>query len=123
MRLRYDSSGRRQGIDNGIGGATSSVVNYGYDAVSRLSSLSHDLAGSGADQTLGFDYNPASQVLTRTSANDAYAANSAYNVSRSYAVNGLNQYVSAGPASFTYDANGNLTSDGSTSFAMTARTA
>jgi uncharacterized protein RhaS with RHS repeats len=32
-------------------------------------------------------------------------------------VNRLNQYVSAGPSSFTYDANGNLTSDGSTSFA------
>jgi hypothetical protein len=28
----------------------------------------------------------------------------------------LNQYTAAGPATFTYDANGNLTSDGSTSF-------
>lgn len=35
------------------------------------------------------------------------------NVSRNYTTNGLNQYVSAGPASFTYDMNGNLTSDGS----------
>lgn len=32
------------------------------------------------------------------------------------ASNGLNQYTSAGAASFTYDANGNLTSDGSTTF-------
>jgi uncharacterized protein RhaS with RHS repeats len=37
-------------------------------------------------------------------------------VSRAYAVNGLNQYASAGPAAFAYDANGNLTSDGATSF-------
>ncbi len=32
------------------------------------------------------------------------------------AVNGLNQYTTAGPASFSYDANANLTWDGSTSF-------
>ncbi len=38
------------------------------------------------------------------------------NVSRAYAVNGLNQYISAGPATFGYDANGNLTSDGANSF-------
>jgi RHS repeat-associated protein len=31
-------------------------------------------------------------------------------------VNGLNQYKTAGPATFTYDANGNLTGDGSTAF-------
>jgi len=41
-------------------------------------------------------------------------------VSRSYAVNGLNQYTSAGPATFAYDANGNLTSDGSSSFVYDA---
>jgi RHS repeat-associated protein len=33
---------------------------------------------------------------------------------------GLNQYTAAGPASFTYDANGNLTSDGSTSYVYDA---
>ncbi len=31
-------------------------------------------------------------------------------------MNGLNQYTAAGPVSFTYDANGNLTSDGATNF-------
>ncbi len=35
---------------------------------------------------------------------------------RNYAANGLNQYTAAGSASLSYDANGNLTSDGSTSF-------
>jgi RHS repeat-associated protein len=34
------------------------------------------------------------------------------NVARNYSVNGLNQYTGAGPASFSYDANGNLTGDG-----------
>ncbi len=31
-------------------------------------------------------------------------------------MNGQNQYTAAGPASFAYDANGNLTSDGSSTF-------
>ena len=44
--------------------------------------------------------------------NDAYASNTAYDVTRAYSVNGLNQYTAAGRRSFTYDANGNLTSDG-----------
>lgn len=38
------------------------------------------------------------------------------NVNRNYGVNGLNQYTSAGPATFTYDDNGNLTSDGSSTY-------
>jgi hypothetical protein len=33
---------------------------------------------------------------------------------------GLNQYTSAGPATFAYDANGNLTSDGSVSMVYDA---
>src|SRR3546814_7128951 len=37
-------------------------------------------------------------------------------VTRNYSANGLNQYTAAGSASFTYDANGNLTSDGSTTY-------
>jgi len=39
---------------------------------------------------------------------------------RAYAANGLNQYTSAGPAAFTYDANGNLTGDGTTSYVYDA---
>ena len=37
-------------------------------------------------------------------------------MARTYTVNGLNQYLSAGPAAFAYDANGNLTSDGGALF-------
>ena len=37
--------------------------------------------------------------------------------STSYAVNGLNQYLSAGGAAVTHDLNGNMTSDGATTFA------
>ena len=35
---------------------------------------------------------------------------------RGYTANGLNQYTTVSPANFTYDAKGNLTSDGINSF-------
>jgi RHS repeat-associated protein len=85
----------------------SSTMSYGYDPVGRLATLTRDLAGSG-DQVLGFTYNPASQIATRSSTNDAYAWTGSYAVNRPYATNGLNQYGSAGDATFAYDANGNL---------------
>lgn len=109
--IAYDNGGRRQSLSGGV------ATSYGYDPVSRLSSLTHDLANTAQDVTYGFtSYNPANQVVTRTVSNDGYAWTGHYNVNRAYAVNGLNQYTSAGPASFTYDANGNLTSDGSSSY-------
>jgi YD repeat-containing protein len=119
VRFSYDPAGRRQGIAFGQGGTTS-AVGYGYDAVNRLASLGHDLAGSAQDQSYGFLYNPASQMVTKTASNDSYASNTAYNVARPYSVNGLNQYTAAGGASFTYDANGNLTSDGTNSYVYDA---
>lgn len=125
--LGYDDLGRRATLARGGGVATTS---YGYDGASRLSCLTHDLAGGGApacagnvaggsDYLAGFVSSPAGQIVSRTVANDAYAYTEAYNVARGYAANGLNQYTQI--ASFatlnpTYDANGNLTSDGGTTF-------
>ena len=43
---------------------------------------------------------------------DGYAWNGYTTLSRAYTANGLNQYKTAGAATFTYDANGNLTGDG-----------
>jgi len=114
VHFSYDAAGRRSGL--GFAAGMTSTAGYGYDGIGRLNGLTHDLAGGGADDSRTFARNPASQIVTRTISNDAYASNTAYNVSRGYSVNGLNQYTVAGPASFAYDANGNLTSDGSTSF-------
>jgi RHS repeat-associated protein len=111
----YDSAGRRSSL--GFAGAGTS---YGYDAVNRLASLGHDLAGTSADQSYTFGYNPASQIVSRTSANDGYASNTATNTSRGYSVNGLNQYTAVGPNAYAYDANGNLTSDGTSSYVYDA---
>jgi RHS repeat-associated protein len=74
------------------------------------------MAGTSADQVIGLGYNPASQIASRSGSNDSYAWPGSVAVNRPYAVNGLNQYSSAGTATFAYDLNGNLTSDGTTSF-------
>jgi YD repeat-containing protein len=108
----YDGAGRLWATARAAGNGTV----FGYDALSRPASLSHDMPGTSADLALGFAYNPASQISSRTQSNDAYAWTGAYNVNRAYTTNGLNQYTAAGTAEFAYDPNGNLTSDGSTAF-------
>jgi len=108
----YDSLGRKYVQTGGAGQITS----FGYDPVSRLNALGHDLGEYDLDVNWGFTYNPASQLSSATLNNYSYAWNALYNVNRPYTTNGLNQYTAAGSASFTYDANGNLTSDGTTTF-------
>lgn len=108
--LYYNNRGSRSLLSSG------SSSHYGYDAVGRLNALTQDISGSAYDVTYGFGYNPASQMTTRSTSNDAFVYTGDVNVSRSYAVNGLNQYTSAGPASFSYDANGNLSGDGSSAY-------
>ncbi len=91
---------------------------WAYDKIGRVTSMRHLLGGVslGDGVTFAFQYNPASQITSRTLNNDAYANTAHYDVDRDYQVNGLNQYVQGGPAAFTYDDNGNLTSDGSVNF-------
>jgi len=111
--IGYDNQGRRSG-DTRSGASTT----YGYDPVSRLANLSNDLAGTTNDVTSTFGYNPASQIVTKTRSNDAYRFTGYVDVpGRLYTVNGLNQYTAAGSASFTYDDNGNLTGDGTNTYA------
>jgi RHS repeat-associated protein len=109
----YDQLSRLTSIMRGNG---STQTTYGYDGQGRTSSLSHDLAGTGADISSSFGYNDAGQITNRTRSNDAYAWTGAYNVNRPYQANGLNQYSSSGSASLSYDRRGNLTSDGSNSY-------
>lgn len=92
------------------------TTSYTYDGISRPMSIADDLAGTANDETSTFAYNPASQISTLTHSNDAYAFTGYVNVNRNYTKNGLNHYTTAGSASFAYDANGNLTSDGSTTY-------
>jgi RHS repeat-associated protein len=107
----YDAQGRRSGETRGGVSTT-----YGYDSVSRLTSLSDNLDTTTDDVTSGLAYNPASQIVSKTRSNDLYAFPGYVSASRAYTVNGLNQYGTAGTATFTYDANGNLIGDGTNSY-------
>lgn len=111
----YDTAGRLNQLTRGAGVTTTT---YGYDGISRLSSLSHNLDGSGTtnDLTLGFTLNPASQIATAVSSNAEYEY-VLNNASQSYAINGLNQYTGVSGVTYGWDARGNLTSDGATTYA------
>ncbi len=112
----YDAFGRRQTLSRGANVATTS---YAYDGVGRLGSLSQDLQGTAYDDVRTFAYNPANQVVTRTLSNASFGFTQVAAVNTAYTVNGLNQYTAfAGgtTASPTYDANGNMTYDGQTTY-------
>jgi RHS repeat-associated protein len=101
-----------------LGGGVVSTT-YSYDNASRLSSLTQNLSGTTADVVLGYAYNPASQIKTRTRNNDAYEYLGAGNIGRTYAANGLNQYTSIAANTAqapTHDLNGNVRNNGWTQY-------
>ena len=114
----YDGLGRRTALTRGNGTATS----YAYDALSRLGSLTQDLAGTAQDLTLGFSYNPTGQLVSSTRSNTAYSWTGHGSGSTASSADGLNRIAAQGGVAFSHDAKGNLTSDGSTSFVYDTRT-
>ena len=106
----YDAAGRRTAFNGGVS------TSYGYDPAGRLNALTNNLPATAYNNQWTFAYNPASQITQTVRSNDTFAWTAHVNVDRPYATNGLNQYSTAGPATFGYDPNGNLTSDGSTTF-------
>jgi RHS repeat-associated protein len=115
VTMAWDAQGRRSGEARGGVSTT-----YGYDGISRISSLNDDLAGTAEDVITTFIHNPASQITSRARANPAYAFPGYVNVNRGYAPNGLNQYAAVAGTSFGYDPNGNLTSDGTNTYTYDA---
>jgi RHS repeat-associated protein len=115
MQITYDSLGRRSDINR-----ASSNTGYSYDGASRLTGQNQRFATGTGNLNATFGFNAASQIKSRTRDNADFIFAGYLNVSRSYAVNGLNQYSSAGSATFTYDANGNLRSDGTNTYVYDA---
>jgi len=81
----------------------------------RLSQLAHNLSGSANDLTLNFTWTPASQINTREAVQNAYSWTAHYNEDLTATLNGLNQVTAFG-AAITYDARGNLDTDGTNDF-------
>jgi RHS repeat-associated protein len=110
----YDNLGRRINELRGDG----SQVGYAYDPLWRRSLLGHDIAGGTAyDNSVTFTYNPAGQITRRLQSNTSYAFVKPAAYTDAYASNGLNQYSSAGGVSVTHDARGNITWDGTKTYA------
>jgi RHS repeat-associated protein len=84
-----------------------------------LSGLTNDVAGTAGDQTTTFSYNPANQIAAAdTTGNHQFTE--LVQVSRAYSTNALNQYTSAGTVTFGYDARGNLTNSGASTFTFSS---
>lgn len=114
----YDDLGRATSVTFGNG----SVQSFAYNNGSQLTTLTNNLGGAATthDLTQTFTYNPAGQIASVTRSNNAYAWADHYNVDRTYIADGLNRIMSAGGIGFSYDARGNLTSDGTNGFTYTA---
>jgi hypothetical protein len=89
--------------------------------VSRLATLTNDLASTANDLTIGpMAYNPASQIVSQDRSNDAYAWTGHFNQNDTGTANGLNQLTAVGAKSLGHDAKGNVTAFGSDTFAYSS---
>jgi RHS repeat-associated protein len=118
----YDAAGRVSALYrlNLNSWSWANYTAYGHDGISRLSSMASVFTSDAYNIATTFEYNPASQIVSRTRDTNVYAFTGYVGVSRTYSANGLNQYGSAGGVSFGYDANGNLTASGGTTYAYDA---
>lgn len=110
----YDSLSRR--ITLNYGNNTSS--RYTYEMDNDLTSLQHQFSGSTI--TFGYNYDALGNRRDFTSSDDRFIFSPPVNIHVNYVSNNLNQYNSVGGISFTYDGNGNLTSDGINSYTYDA---
>jgi RHS repeat-associated protein len=112
VTIAYDQQGRRSSISRINGAATS----YVYDGASRLTSLAH--SGISQPVTFSLAYNPASQIVSRTVSNDAYAYTGQAAGTIQSSVNGQSQLTSHSGAAVSHDAKGNVTSDPTTGYGL-----
>ncbi|MBJ7416009.1 MAG: RHS repeat-associated core domain-containing protein [Niveispirillum sp.] len=116
----YDDRGRLTATNYGNGASTG----YGYDAISRLASMSINAAGTAQDQSLSYAYNVANQIVERQASNETYTRPIPSKLHQTYTLDRLNRvsqvtsHATTSPSSSTlsYDANSNLTNDGAVSF-------
>lgn len=108
----YDNKGLLSRIDR-LSGAPDQT--FSHDMIGRLASTGWTNADA-YNVDWSYARNAASQIKSETQSNDTFSWNGQVNLTRNYTTNGLNQYMVAGTSSFTYDANGNLTSDGNRTY-------
>ncbi|MDR6872190.1 hypothetical protein J2Y55_003206 [Bosea sp. BE125] len=133
MGYAYDLAGRGISVsDTGAslvnalppsGGTVSFATNLSYDALNRPLAVSWSpapapaVAPTASSVAFGYSYNQANQRIGQT-ANDAnWWLSPAAAGTTAYTANNLDQYTAVGAVTPSYDGNGNLTSDGSFTYA------
>jgi len=97
----YDNAGQRISMETADGSWT-----YGYDAVGQLTSAHFTSARIGlSDKQIDYVYDAAGNRISKTEDG----------VTTQYTANTLNQYVTVGDATMSYDADGNLSAKTDTS--------
>src|SRR5207245_1444397 len=109
----YDDANRRSTLTlpNGI------VTSYGYDSAKQVTSLAFTL-GQTTLGTLTYAYDA---VGNRTSVGGTWARTGLPQALASATYDAANRLMTWAGQNFSYDANGNLASDGLTSYAWNAR--
>jgi RHS repeat-associated protein len=120
VALGYAADGSAKWVGNVWATTLTAAMRVDRDSAGRLGRVTQEMAGLVSNQT-DFAYNPALQIVSRSTSNDAYVWNPPHAVDRAYQANGLNQYAvvadaGAAASAYTYDANGNLTSNGTSAF-------
>jgi RHS repeat-associated protein len=113
VSLSYDDANRRSTLTypNGI------VVTYGYDDANHLTSLTYTL-GQTTLGDLTYTYDAAG---SRTSVGGSWARTGIPTALASATYDASNRLTAWGSTSLSSDLNGNLTSDGTTTYAWNAR--
>ena len=115
----YDSAGRLYTLNYTNGSTTFAGYTYGYDADSRLHTLTNS-ADSSDNATYGYDTNGQLISVTQGGVTHNYTYDAAGNQltpsqNPYYSENSIgadNQIQDSSDSTYTYDANGNITSDG-----------
>lgn len=113
IQLGYDSANRRTALTlpNGI------VVSYGYDNASELTGLTYTL-NSNTVGNLSYTYDMAGR---RTGVGGSYARTGLPSAQATTGYDAANELTTWGTATPTYDANGNVLSDGTNSYVWNTR--
>ena len=110
--ISYAANGSRYQIVR-TGGTTTT---YNRDNALRLGSFVQNFGGTTHDLTNTFTYSPASQITQLIQSNSFYTYSGNQQLTGSYVVNGLNQYINIAGQAVPYDSNGNLTQHAGTTY-------
>ncbi|GGA37703.1 RHS repeat-associated core domain-containing protein [Dyella nitratireducens] len=115
VQLAYDADNRRTALTlpNGI------TVTYGYDIASELTGLTYTQGNGNTLGNLTYAYDSDGRVISKS---DTFATDALPTATTQAATFDLNDRVTTfNGGALTYDANGNLTSDGTNTYDWNAR--